>query len=241
MNRVCQLQYAIIITSDARQGLYETLSLLFQETLAINVSYNTKCRYTQNYITITNFTFSHIGRRMVIIQLVVIIYVQSFVMVDWNVLTPGSVVGPVSVYNGEQYYITISVKKDAKTGDWFLYREDLGEAKLIGYWPKSLFTTLADRADAVSWGGMVSYDTDDAGPPLGSGHHASELERKAAYFKNIEIFYSDGKSYDLIDGAQDRFADKEECYTISKLVDSSKYGRHDGHLFYFGGPGGCDG
>ncbi|OAY67637.1 hypothetical protein ACMD2_18043, partial [Ananas comosus] len=166
---------------------------------------------------------------------------KSFVMVDWNVLTPGSVVGPVSVYNGEQYYITISVKKDAKTGDWFLYREDLGEPKLIGYWPKSLFTTLADRADAVSWGGMVSYDTDDAGPPLGSGHHASELERKAAYFKNIEIFYSDGKSHDLIEGAQDRFADKEECYTISKLVDSSKYGRHDGHLFYFGGPGGCDG
>ncbi|XP_020113713.1 uncharacterized protein LOC109727908 [Ananas comosus] len=166
---------------------------------------------------------------------------KSFVMVDWNVLTPGSVVGPVSIYNGAQYYITISVKKDAKTRDWFLYREDLGEPRLIGYWPKSLFTTLADRADAVSWGGMVSYDTDDAGPPLGSGHHASELERKAAYFKNIEIFYSDGKSHDLIDGEQDRFADKEECYTISKLVDSSKYGRHDGHLFYFGGPGGCDG
>ncbi|OAY67636.1 hypothetical protein ACMD2_18041, partial [Ananas comosus] len=165
---------------------------------------------------------------------------KGFVMVDWHILTPGSIVSPVSIYDGPQYYITLSIKKDTKSGNWFLYREDLGEPKLIGYWPKSLFTTLADKATMVLWSGMVIYNSNDAGPPLGSGHHAIELERKAAYFKNLEIFHSDGESHDLIDGAQEGFDDKEKCYTITKLVDSSKFGRHDGHLFYFGGPGGCD-
>nr|CAD1826344.1 unnamed protein product [Ananas comosus var. bracteatus] len=164
---------------------------------------------------------------------------EGFVMVNWDVLTPGSVVNPVSIYNGQQYDITLSIKKDAQSGHWFLYREDLGEAKLIGYWPKSQFKSLADKATVISWGGMVIYDKNDISPPMGSGHFAGELERKAAYFKNIEIFYSDGKSHDLIDGAQSETAEKEECYTISELVNSSKYGQHDGHLFYFGGPGGC--
>ncbi|XP_020113700.1 uncharacterized protein LOC109727897 [Ananas comosus] len=164
---------------------------------------------------------------------------EGFVMVNWDILTPGSVVNPVSIYDGQQYYITLSIKKDAKSGDWFLYREDIGDAKLIGYWPKSLFTTLADSANKISWGGVVIYDKNDTGPPMGSGHYASELERKAAYFKNLEMFDHDGNSHDLFDGAQARYDDKEACYTLSALVNSGKFGLHDGHLFYFGGPGGC--
>ncbi|OAY71182.1 hypothetical protein ACMD2_26368 [Ananas comosus] len=161
---------------------------------------------------------------------------EGFVMVNWDILTPGSVVNPVSIYDGQQYYITLSIKKDAKSGDWFLYREDIGDAKLIGYWPKSLFTTLADSANKISWGGVVIYDKNDTGPPMGSGHYASELERKAAYFKNLEMFDYDGNSHDLLDGAQARYNDKEACYTLSALVNSGKFGLHDGHLFYFGGP-----
>ncbi|XP_020096141.1 uncharacterized protein LOC109715510 isoform X3 [Ananas comosus] len=128
---------------------------------------------------------------------------------------------------------------DPHTGDWWLYREDLAMPQVIGYWPKSLFTTLADSATLIRWGGFVTYSQKETGPPMGSGHYPDELEQKAAYIKNIELFNSDGKSCDLIDGMQSAYTDARKCYKVSALVDSSKFGLHDGFLFYFGGPPGC--
>ncbi|OAY73599.1 hypothetical protein ACMD2_25747 [Ananas comosus] len=128
--------------------------------------------------------------------------------------------------------------KDPHTGDWWLYREDLAMPQVIGYWPKSLFTTLADSATLIRWGGFVTYSQRETGPPMGSGHYPDELEQKAAYIKNIELFNSDGKSCDLIDGMQSAYTDARKCYKVSALVDSSKFGLHDGFLFYFGGPPG---
>nr|CAD1818687.1 unnamed protein product [Ananas comosus var. bracteatus] len=159
---------------------------------------------------------------------------KGFAMVDWNVLTPGDVIDTVSTYNGQQYYITLSIKKD-----WLLYREDLITPKLIGYWPKSLFTTLANSATHIEWGGHVGYAQRETGPPMGSGFYATELGQKAAYIKNIELFDSDGRSFELIDGAQYARTDVEECYNLTPLINSGKYGLHDGFLFYFGGPAGC--
>nr|CAD1842694.1 unnamed protein product [Ananas comosus var. bracteatus] len=46
---------------------------------------------------------------------------------------------------------------DFQTGDWSLYREDLGNAQIIGYWPKSLFTNLDKSASIIAWGGHVTY------------------------------------------------------------------------------------
>nr|CAD1818845.1 unnamed protein product [Ananas comosus var. bracteatus] len=50
---------------------------------------------------------------------------KGFKMINWNILTPGDIIDNVSTYNGQQYYITLSIKKDPHTGDWWLYREDL--------------------------------------------------------------------------------------------------------------------
>lgn len=36
---------------------------------------------------------------------------QGFVMVNWDILTPGDIIDNVSVYNGPQYYITLGIKK----------------------------------------------------------------------------------------------------------------------------------
>lgn len=74
---------------------------------------------------------------------------------------------------------------------------------------------------------------------MGSGHYASELEGKAAYIKNIQLFNSEGQSYDLLDGAQNPYTDKIDCYNVSALVNSGRYGYQDGCMFYFGGPAGC--
>lgn len=129
--------------------------------------------------------------------------------------------------------------QDPHTRDWLLYREDLITPKLIGYWPKSLFTTLANSATHIEWGGHVGYAQRETGPPMGSGFYATELGQKAAYIKNIELFDSDGRSFELIDGAQYARTDVEECYNLTPLINSGKYGLHDGFLFYFGGPAGC--
>lgn len=32
-------------------------------------------------------------------------------MINWNILTPGDIIDNVSTYNGQQYYITLSIKK----------------------------------------------------------------------------------------------------------------------------------
>ncbi|OAY66440.1 hypothetical protein ACMD2_12970 [Ananas comosus] len=37
---------------------------------------------------------------------------------------------------------------------------------------------------------------------MGSGHYANELERKAAFMKNLEIFDEKGESHPLVDGRQ---------------------------------------
>lgn len=74
---------------------------------------------------------------------------------------------------------------------------------------------------------------------MGSGHYANELEGKAAFMKNLEIFDEKGESHQLTDDGQFARIDKGKCYTVTELVDSGKYGLKDGVLFYFGGPGGC--
>nr|CAD1831261.1 unnamed protein product [Ananas comosus var. bracteatus] len=127
---------------------------------------------------------------------------------------------------------------EPKSGNWSVYREDLDNPQLIGYWPKSLFTALAEKATIVSWGGVVSYPRDGIGPPMGSGHYSSELQGKAAFVKNIEIFDSNGGSIDLANIAKPD-VNRGDCYNVTALVDSRKYGLQDGYLFYFGGPGGC--
>ncbi|OAY75501.1 hypothetical protein ACMD2_26828 [Ananas comosus] len=146
---------------------------------------------------------------------------DGFILVNSGILTPGDVVEP-----------------EPKSGNWSVYREDLDNPQLIGYWPKSLFTALAEKATIVSWGGVVSYPQDGIGPPMGSGHYSSELQGKAAFVKNIEIFDSNGESIDLANIAKPD-VNRGDCYNVTALVDSRKYGLHDGYLFYFGGPGGC--
>ncbi|KAJ4962741.1 hypothetical protein NE237_022680 [Protea cynaroides] len=56
---------------------------------------------------------------------------------------------------------------DRNTGDWWLAIKD--DKTLVGYWPKSLFSYLADGANSVSWGGLAKADSNGVSPPMGSG------------------------------------------------------------------------
>ncbi|OAY74001.1 hypothetical protein ACMD2_21520, partial [Ananas comosus] len=163
---------------------------------------------------------------------------KGFVVDNSAKLKPGYIITPVSEYNGPQYYFTLRIQKNLETGDWWLYRDDGDDAGPLGYWPKSLFTTLADNASDVEWGGYVRSLKDDINPPMGSGHFSSEGEGKAAYIKNIKVVNSIGDIYTVIEDMVTSYVDRQDCYSVSDFKGSNGSGGGDGYgYFLFGGPG----
>ncbi|KAJ4799666.1 NEP-interacting protein (DUF239) [Rhynchospora pubera] len=148
---------------------------------------------------------------------------------------PGRKVEPLSTYNGEDHFLTLSIKKDKKTQDWSLYREDNSNQILIGWWPKSLFNNSFDHATKIAWAGGVLYPKNETSPPMGSGHAAKEREHKAAYISHIRIF-DQFDQLSIPDTSRVReFTDQRDCFT----TDGFRYSHDDGYYFYYGGPPGC--
>ncbi|KAL6875715.1 hypothetical protein ACP4OV_013228 [Aristida adscensionis] len=84
----------------------------------------------------------------------------------------GRKITTVSIIDGQKYYIHIKVFKDKKSGNWWLtYGNDY---HVVGYWPKELFTYLADAADSVHWFCLVAAARGEPTPPMGSGRSLME-------------------------------------------------------------------
>ncbi|WOK99894.1 hypothetical protein Cni_G08606 [Canna indica] len=160
----------------------------------------------------------------------------------WNLLCPGFVqtsqylsfggaLSPISSYDGDQYEVTIEVIKLKADGNWWLFYE----TERIGYWPSSLFTSLAGHADDIQFGGLVASNVESGGShttgEMGSGHFASEDFKRAAYFRNVGVITSSERpEYGLHDLPV--LAEKPNCYDIRAVKG------HDwGTYFYYGGPG----
>ncbi|CAN8255095.1 unnamed protein product [Cochlearia groenlandica] len=142
----------------------------------------------------------------------------------------GASLGPVSRINGEQYHIPTSVWKDSRSGHWLLKVYD---NTYVGYWPKSLFTHLLERATVVQWGGEVLIPKDDlqhTTTKMGSGYFAEEGYQKASYFKNVAIV-DEGEYTKSPDGTF-TFMTEERCYNIRANTDPQW-----GLYFFYGGPG----
>ncbi|KAK1285924.1 hypothetical protein QJS10_CPB20g00470 [Acorus calamus] len=106
----------------------------------------------------------------------------GFVQVN-HAIALGGTVTPISVFDGPQYKMTVSIFKDANTGNWWLQVED----DAIGYWPSSLVPGIADGAEMVQYGGEIFDVATEVGTAvahttteMGSGHFPSEGERKAS-------------------------------------------------------------
>ncbi|XP_020209286.1 uncharacterized protein LOC109794227 [Cajanus cajan] len=142
----------------------------------------------------------------------------------------GAAISPLSSYAGKQYDISILVWKDPKEGNWWM---SFGANTLIGYWPKELFTNLADHATAVEWGGEV-VNTRTNGQhtftQMGSGHFAEEGFGKASYFRNLQLVDSNNKLIQAQDVST--LAPNSNCYNI-KMDNSNDWGT----FFFYGGPG----
>ncbi|XP_020523024.1 uncharacterized protein LOC18434300 [Amborella trichopoda] len=143
----------------------------------------------------------------------------------------GTVLTPVSEYDGNQYAINYSIHKDNNTGNWwFTLLTALKNEIHVGYWPASIFTSLS-VANRVLWGGQVSNlktGGEHTSTQMGSGHFPKEGDKKAAYFGSVRVLFSDGTyGTPLVDP----FRDHAACY------DSDMVGSYHPDSFYFGGPG----
>ncbi|KAL8092068.1 hypothetical protein AgCh_034377 [Apium graveolens] len=121
---------------------------------------------------------------------------------------------------------------DPNGGNWWMkYGND---NEVVGYWPASLFTNLADGADMIQWGGQVVdivSDGQHTTTQMGSGHFPAEGFSKAAYFKNIQVV-TNGSNQLMDPHDVDALTDQNGCYDI-------EFGKstHGGFFFYYGGPG----
>ncbi|KAF8380230.1 hypothetical protein HHK36_027712 [Tetracentron sinense] len=156
----------------------------------------------------------------------------GFVQVSTEIYL-GIILNPLSTYAGEQYEIPLSVYQDHDTGNWWLI---YGEDKYVGYWPKSIFTTLAHGASKVAWGGETFSPQTEPSPSMGSGHFSKEGFRRSCYFNRIQVADQTGTFFNLNAGLLDTYADEPKCYDI---INGGNSGDEWGNYMYFGGPGLC--
>ncbi|WOK99890.1 hypothetical protein Cni_G08602 [Canna indica] len=135
----------------------------------------------------------------------------------------------ISSYNGKQYEMTLSIIKSKGDGIWWLMFGD----ERVGYWPTSIFTSLAGHAGEVQFGGLVVGNGDHTATQMGSGHFPSEGFRRAAYFRNLQVITTEPLPayFKPADGIQ-VIVEKPNCYDIK----ANKGGTWENY-FYYGGPG----
>ncbi|XP_043717901.1 uncharacterized protein LOC122665833 [Telopea speciosissima] len=81
--------------------------------------------------------------------------------------TPSAPLTPMSTIDGPQSVIKVRIYQDPHSGDWWLIVQN--NNVFIGYWPKTLFTYLANGANSVCWGGVAKTGSNGVSPPLGNG------------------------------------------------------------------------
>ncbi|EEF30664.1 conserved hypothetical protein [Ricinus communis] len=154
---------------------------------------------------------------------------SGFVQIN-NQIAMGASIYPVSGYGRSQYDISLLVWKDPKEGNWWI---QFGNNYVLGYWPASLFSYLADSATMIEWGGEVvnsELDGQHTTTQMGSGHFPEEGFGKSGYFKNIQIV--DGSNKLRVPKDTDTFTEQPNCYNVQIGNDGDW-----GNYFFYGGPG----
>ncbi|KAI3709806.1 hypothetical protein L2E82_39572 [Cichorium intybus] len=154
---------------------------------------------------------------------------SGFIQIN-NEIALGGSISPISEYQGSQYSISILVWKDPKQGNWWM---QIGNGKVLGYWPASLFSHLANSATRIQWGGEVinlASGGRHTTTQMGSGHFPGEGFGKASYIRNVQII--DGSNTLRVPTYVHPFSPKPNCYDVQT-------GQNDawGSYILYGGPG----
>ncbi|KAA8522693.1 hypothetical protein F0562_009145 [Nyssa sinensis] len=143
----------------------------------------------------------------------------------------GSPITQVSSYKGQSFEMDITIFKDKSSGNWWLQVQNV----ILGYWPSSIFTGLANTASLIQWGGEItnrrSFGRHTA-TQMGSGHFPNEGYGKSSFFHNLK--YVDN-SNTLRDPQQLRpHVSYPTCYNLYLKQNNPS---DSGTYFYYGGPG----
>uniref|UniRef100_A0ACD5WF71 Uncharacterized protein n=1 Tax=Avena sativa TaxID=4498 RepID=A0ACD5WF71_AVESA len=154
----------------------------------------------------------------------------GFVRANGAVIAPGAVIHPVSdVPEGHIQNITLKVLKDKTSGDWWVYYGFNTIPTGVGYFPNSLFTYLAEKANQVAFGAYVINDKTLPTPPMGSGALPNGGQGRAASFTNLRFIDQDGNSSPITADLPE-LVTEEKCHSITPI---------DNAECFYGGPGGC--
>ena len=118
--------------------------------------------------------------------------------------------------------------QDKKTGDWWVYYVFNNNPREVGYFPKSLFTYLAQKATRICFGAIVRSKNALPTPPMGSGALPNGGTHAATFF-DLRIIDEDGISIPILIYLSTTITD-EKCHSITTI--------EHGACFY-GGPAGC--
>ncbi|XP_056688839.1 uncharacterized protein [Spinacia oleracea] len=154
-------------------------------------------------------------------------FCPGFVQVSQE--TPlGVALTPVSTYSGRQYFMAITIQQDKDTKNWWVLIGD----KQIGYYPKELFSTMANGATRGGWGGEIYSISTHASPPMGNGHFPEEGYSKSCLISRLNLV-----GQDFPNNTSLRVGSSiPDCY---KAIYNGDVGGDFGHNMFVGGPANC--
>ncbi|KAI3835898.1 hypothetical protein MKW92_025534 [Papaver armeniacum] len=156
----------------------------------------------------------------------------GFVQVHGEI-TFGENIDPISVYGEDAWVMSFQVRRDPQTGNWWLIVDGIN----IGYWPKEIFTHLANNASVIRYGGIAGAKYQMPTPPMGNGY-LPQLQDflKTAYMTRMKYVDEKGQFVNINPyGVQSKQDTTLDCYNI---LFAGNLGSDWEISMAFGGPGG---
>ncbi|XP_074292491.1 protein neprosin-like [Silene latifolia] len=154
-----------------------------------------------------------------------------FVEVDTR-MRLGIIPNTYSQIRGEKSTWNLTIEKDRADGNWWIILTEGQDKFSIGYWPKNLFSSMAEYATQVEWAGEVYYGiVPDSPPEMGSGYNAVYDTRVASFFRDVTVLKEDFKF--VQPDETEVFSNCPKVYTV---LDAGSQGDYWGRLMFYGGP-----
>ncbi|XP_038687466.1 uncharacterized protein LOC119986844 [Tripterygium wilfordii] len=136
---------------------------------------------------------------------------------------------PYSRVGHNIYGKTLQIQRDPPNGNWWL---QVGpNMTQVGFWPKNIFTGLADLATYIEWGAKAYSPPTIPSPPMGSGEPmiTGDVTRDA-FAKDITTI---NEASQIVDATEtSTFEDIKEYEVLDEGI-TTEYR----HLIYYGGEG----
>ncbi|KAI3835342.1 hypothetical protein MKW98_020458 [Papaver atlanticum] len=93
-------------------------------------------------------------------------------------------------YGEDQRVFDFSVHQDRESGNWW-FINGVTNAK-IGYWPKEIFTHLANNASVIGYGGVPGANLGEPTPPMGHGYLPNTNSTYTCCMVDMKVFSDRG-------------------------------------------------